>query len=275
MVVHRLRGYDLKIEWKKYVYCYSDIGEGSTPIIFIHGFPFDKSCWIPQLEFLKHSNRVIAYDIRGYGESVADSSQPDLDLFAEDLIHFMDGLKIEKAIVCGLSMGGYILLNAVSKYPERFAAIVLCDTQCIADSEEAAKNRQLAIDQVAEGKLPDFAEKFISKVFCEKTFRDNPDLVAKIKNIVLSTSAETIIGGLTALKERDETCSSLPGILIPALIVCGKDDVLTPLKQSIDMHSSIKNSTLCVIEDAGHLSNLENPVQFNDYFHNFILNLRQ
>jgi 3-oxoadipate enol-lactonase len=114
--------------------CYDDFGKGLLPIIFIHGFPFDKSSWQPQLDFLRQTHRVIAYDIRGFGNSTSGKEKESIRLFADDLIQFMDALEIDKAIVCGLSMGGYILLNAAFRYPERFEAIVLSDTQCIADS---------------------------------------------------------------------------------------------------------------------------------------------
>src|SRR5690606_41592977 len=104
-----------------------------SPIIFLHSFPFDKTMWHGQLEFLKSTHRVIACDIRGFGQSTDETSQLSMDLFADDNIQFMDTLKIEKAIICGLSMGGFIALNLMKRYPERFSALILCDTQCIAD----------------------------------------------------------------------------------------------------------------------------------------------
>src|SRR4051812_26378965 len=104
---------------------YTDSGNSSIPLIFIHGFPFDKSTWEPQITALKNTTRVIAYDIRGFGNSTSDNEPASIDLFANDLIAFMDALKISKAIVCGLSMGGYILMNAIGRSPERFEAVIL------------------------------------------------------------------------------------------------------------------------------------------------------
>ena len=97
--------------------------------------------WDEQVELLKKTHRVIAYDIRAYGKSTAGEDEQSINLFADDLIKFMDGLLIKKAIVCGFSMGGYTLLNAVSRYPKRFEALILCDTQCIADSSETKEKR--------------------------------------------------------------------------------------------------------------------------------------
>lgn len=118
---------------------YQDSGNESTPIIFLHGFPFDKSAWDPQLEAIGSNYRMINYDLRGFGNSEADAEAFSMDLFADDLVHFMDALDISSAIVCGLSMGGYIILNAIDRYPERFKALILCDTQCIADTPEGAE----------------------------------------------------------------------------------------------------------------------------------------
>src|SRR5688572_6563533 len=129
-------------------FSYDDIGEGSVPIIFIHGFPFDKSMWQLQMEHFKTTHRVIAYDIRGFGKSFDDTNDLSITLFADDLIQLMDSLQIDKAIVCGLSMGGFIALNAINRFPGRFAGLILCDTQCIADPEDVKAGRYTTISQI-------------------------------------------------------------------------------------------------------------------------------
>ena len=127
---------------------YNDVGEGDIPMILLHGYPFDKSMWKGQLDSLKSSNRVIAIDIRGFGKSADEQSILSIDLFSEDLIGFMDKLGIEKAIVCGLSMGGYIALNAINRFPKRFKGLILCDTQCIADTAEGKAKRYATIEKI-------------------------------------------------------------------------------------------------------------------------------
>ena len=124
---------------------YNDVGEGDTPVILLHGFPFDKSMWKEQLKSLKSSNRAIAIDIRGFGNSTDEESVLSIDLFGDDLIAFMDKLNIEKAIICGLSMGGYIALNVITRFPKRFEALILCDTQCTADTAEGKEKRYATI----------------------------------------------------------------------------------------------------------------------------------
>ena len=246
---------------------------GHLPILFIHGFPFDKSMWQPQLDFFKSRHRVIAYDIRGFGKSTAGIEKVSISLFADDLIKLMDALQINKAVVCGLSMGGYILLNAVNRYPERFEAIILSDTQCIADSPEAKEKRYTTIRQIVADGLTDFAEDFVKNIFCKDSLSDKKELVEKIKKVILSTETLTITRTLSALAQRREMCSSLKEIKVPALIMCGKEDTVTPPDQSQFLQCNIANSRLYSIEKAGHMSNLEQPDEFNQHITNFISDL--
>ena len=245
---------------------YDDFKSDLIPIIFIHGFPFNKSSWQPQVDFLKKTNRVIAYDIRGFGNSSADETEFSMDLFADDLILFMDKLEISKAIVCGLSMGGYILLNAINRYPERFAAIVLCDTQCIADSPEAKEKRYKTMEQINENGLHDFVQNFIAAVFYKAPLK----LVDDMKNGMLTTSPKTIVKTLKALTLRKDMQFSLQKIAVPTLVLCGTQDVVTPLTQSQFLVEHIPNATLKSIDCAGHLSNLEQPDEFNRHLFRFI-----
>jgi pimeloyl-ACP methyl ester carboxylesterase len=252
------------------VLSYDDQGIGHLPILFIHGFPFDKSMWQPQLDFFRRTHRVIAYDIRGFGKSTAGTEEVSISLFADDLINLLDALQINKAIVCGLSMGGYILLNAISRYPERFEAIILSDTQCIADSDAAKEKRYTTIQQIEAGGLEDFVKGFVKNIFCEETLNDKNDLVEKIKNVILSTDTKTITGTLIAIAQRREMCSSLKDIKVPSLILCGKEDTITPPDQAQFLQCNILNSRLYSIDKAGHLSNLEQPDEFNQHISNFI-----
>ncbi len=269
----RTTGNDIEIKVNGITICYDDLGEGSIPIVFIHGFPFDKSMWQPQMDFLKKTNRVIAYDIRGFGKSTADNEEASMGLFGDDLIKFMDALFINKAIICGLSMGGYILLNTLDRYPNRFEAIILSDTQCIADTSEAKEKRKKTIKQIEAEGLNNFTELFIQNIFCKESLNDKKVLVEKIKKIILSTSSEIITGTLNALAKRHEMCFLLREISIPTLVLCGKEDIITPLIQSEFLHNNIRNSIFHSLDAAGHLSNLEQADEFNIHIYNFISSL--
>ena len=264
------RGSNLFIDVNDIKVCYDDCGKGEIPIIFIHGFPFDKLMWQPQLDLFGKNYRVIAYDIRGFGKSTNGSAQGSINLFADDLVKFMDGLEIKKAIVCGLSMGGYILLNAIIRYPQRFDAIILSDTQCIADSFGAKEKRKKAISQIVAGKINDFALGFIANIFSDETKKTKGDVVEKIKRTILSTRAEAVTATLSVLAERQDLCSSISQIEVPTLIICGEQDIVTPVEQAEFLHDTIPNSQLKIIENAGHMSNLEKPDEFNMHIVEFL-----
>jgi 3-oxoadipate enol-lactonase len=264
------KGYDLTIPVNNFHLSYDDVGEGSLPIIFLHGFPFDKTMWQGQLDFLKSSHRLIPCDIRGFGKSTDEESFLSIDLFADDLRQFMDKLSIDKAIVCGLSMGGFIALNAMKRFPERFEALVLCDTQCIADTTEVKEKRYKTIDEIEVDGVADFNEGFIKSVFHKDSITNKKELVEQLRSIVFSNSKHIITQGLAALAERSETCSTLNEITIPTLIICGREDEVTPLAQSEFMNAAIKGSLLHVIDNAGHVSNLEQPDEFNKHLLNFL-----
>jgi len=264
------KGYDLSININGFDVSYDDLGEESVPIVFLHGFPFDKSMWNQQLEFLKTKHRVIACDIRGFGKSKDENSHLSMDLFTNDLILFIDKLDLEKVIICGLSMGGFIALNAVKRFPSRFEALILCDTQCIADSYEVKVNRYKAIKEINEYGVTKFNEGFIKNVFHKDSIINKPDLVEQLRQLVFSNSQHIITSGLVALAERSETCSVLKTIHIPTLIICGKEDLVTPLEESRFMKKHIKDSIIHVINNAGHVSNLEEPVKFNRLLRDFL-----
>ncbi len=252
--------------------CYSDLGKGNIPIIFIHGFPFDKSIWQPQMSALQKIYRVIAYDIRGFGSSNA-GAEMNMNILADDLIKLMDGLSIPKAIVCGLSLGGYIVLNAISRYPDRFEAIVLADTQCIADTEAQKKGRNETIAKIKICGLRDFTEDLLKKLFCPASLKIKKELVENIRVMMLATSAITISQTLMAMANRNDMCASLKNISVPTLIICGKEDEITPTIQALNMKRNIPQSKLVIIDDAGHLPNLEQPMDFNLHLSDFVAHL--
>jgi len=249
---------------------FTDQGPDNAPtIIFIHGFPLNKTMWDNQVELLMTDFRVITYDIRGHGESDAGNDPFSLELLVSDLIGFMDVLEINKASICGLSMGGYIALNAIENYPDRFEAMVLCDTNCIADSQEVKEKRIAAVESIIKEGVNKYAIGSIPNLFAAKSIKLNLTAIDSVKNMILNTSELVLCSTLLALASRQETCSKLSNINIPVLILVGEHDILTPPAAAKSMHENISNSTFEVIEHAGHLSNLENPELFNHHLLKF------
>ena len=261
---------NLSIQANGIVFNYDDSGLGDIPIVFIHGFPFDKSMWEPQKNYFRLNYRVISYDIRGYGKTTSDDRVLDMNLFADDLISFLEALHVDKAIVCGLSMGGYILLNALNRYPENFVAVILSDTQCIGDSIETKDKRKKSIADIEERGLKDFASAFVKNIFFKDSYEENLKIINKIESIILSTSSQTVTGTLNALAQRKDMCFSLREILIRALILVGEEDTVTPPAQAQRMKDNIPGSKLFIIPKAGHMSNIEQPELFNKFVNNFL-----
>jgi len=267
----RQKGNNIKIPVNDINVSYNDEGPKKAPvIIFIHGFPLNKSMWDKQSEKLKDSYRVIAYDIRGHGDTDLGAIDFSIDLFAQDLIDFMDALKIEKTMLCGLSMGGYIALNAIDKHPNRFSALILSDTNCTADSSEAKENRIKTIEGIKENGVKKLADGLIPKLFAPESFKTYSEGIAVVKELIVKTPKQSLYNSLHAMANRKETCSKLPEIKIPVLIIVGKEDKITPPEAANAMHEKIKDSSLQIIPNAGHLSNLENQEDFNNQLKKFI-----
>jgi len=258
-------GSNIKITVNDLMISYNDEGKiGDPVIIFIHGFPFNKSMWNKQAEALKENYRVIAYDVRGHGNSDTGTEDFSIDLFAADLLNLMDALKIDKAMLCGLSMGGYIALNAVENYPDRFDAIILSDTTCLADTPEVKEKRLKTIESILKDGVEKFADESIKNLFAPESFSIKKKEIADVREMIVQTTEESLCNTLRAFYERKETCSKLSKIYVPVLIIVGVEDKITPLAAAQFMNEKIKGSLLSIIEHAGHLSNIENPVEFNN-----------
>ena len=266
-------GNDISIQVNDLMLSYNNHGPENAPvIIFIHGFPLNKSMWDKQLEELKKYYRVIAYDIRGHGNSEAGHGEFSIDVFVHELIGLMDTLQLGKVTLCGLSMGGYIALKAVEEFPDRFEALVLSDTQCIADSAEAKAKRMMAIEKIKQQGMENYADESIKNLFAAESFSTKKEEIAAVREMIVNTSGKSIFNTLHALADRKETCSHLHNIKIPVLIMVGREDKITPLTSAYMMHDKIQFAAICIIEHAGHLSNMENPEEFNYQLKIFLKN---
>lgn len=253
---------------------YVERGHG-IPVVFIHGFPLSHRMWEPQLIALPDYFRHIAYDLRGHGESGYGDGQYTLEWFVDDFFALLDELHVDKAIVCGLSMGGYIALRAMERNPERFLAAVLCDTRSTADDNAGKLKRAELLRQVKSEGAAVFARHSVPALFASATQQNNPSVVQMMQDIASLHSPVGIAAALLALASRTDTTEFLSSIAIPTLIMVGEHDTVTPVSASLAMKNLIANVSMEVIPDAGHLSNLENPMVFNEKLLDFLHRIRQ
>jgi 3-oxoadipate enol-lactonase len=244
------------------------IAEGhheAMPVVFVHGFPFSHEIWHPQLTVTGKLYRAIAYDVRGHGGSSIGDGQFTIERHCDDLIALLDQLKVLKAVVVGLSMGGYIALRAVERNPERFRGLVLCDTRSEADSNEGKIRRANDANRVKNDGSSAFADEFVRKVFAAESFSRRKEATDLVHKIIRRTPPLSIAGTLIALAARTDTTASLAAITIPTLILVGEHDAITPPAASQAMLERIRGAELAIVPDAAHMSNMENPDFFNEH----------
>ncbi len=239
-------------------------------VVFLHGFPFDKSTWLKQLDALPETVQGIAYDIRGFGDSSSDHFFFSIDLFAKDLIQLIADLNLSNCILCGISMGGYIALRAFELSPETFKGLILSDTNCAADSNESKIKRFNSIELIHAGKKAEFTEGFLTNLFPENTLINSTDTVEFLRIVILKTQNETICATQLALASRTDTSHVLAKINVPALIIRGESDKLMSEEQTMHLHQGISESELVIIPDSGHLPNLDKPDGFNLAINSFL-----
>jgi len=245
----------------------------AVPVVLIHGFPFDHSMWEPQIAALRQESRVVAYDVRGLGKSAAGGGEPTMELLVDDLVGILDHLGLKAAVLCGLSMGGYIALRAVQREPARVRALVLADTRSEADTEQAKKNRIASIRGIEKDGLKPFTDDFMKKVFAPRTLAENRSCVTSIRDTILHSDPQGICAAVSAIMSRTDTTPALAKIQVPTLVVGGEYDALTPPSSCQALASAIPGAKFAQIPHAGHLSSLENPPVFNRHLREFLRGL--
>jgi pimeloyl-ACP methyl ester carboxylesterase len=251
--------------------------DNEPPVIFIHAFPMTSRMWDPQVEEFQDRYRVIVYDLRGFGFSDQVSGPYTIDTHADDLINVVESLKITNPVVCGLSMGAYILLRAAEKYPAKFRALILSDTKSEADDNAGKIKRAGQIKQIRSGGRNAFIEAFLNNAIAGLTQggNDQKTKAYKFAKDIMSTQKEkNIASALLTLAARTDTTDSLKNINIPVLVLVGEDDKITPPEQAKKINAGIKNSVLSIIPNSGHFPNLENSSAFNLEIEKFIERLK-
>jgi len=248
---------------------YLDAGAG-WPVLLIHAFPVDADMWRPQLDRVPEGWRFIAPDVRGFGRDGAAGGAVTLDDVAADLAAFLDHLKLDRAVIGGLSMGGYITFALFRRAPERFDGMILADTKAEADTAEGRDGRRSLIELVRTKGAAAVADQMLPKLLSAGTRERQPAIVSTVRAMIESTSVEGIAGALEAMMARPDSTPGLSRISCPALILVGALDEVTPEANARSMEKHIDRSRVVVLPDAGHLSNLESPDAFSRALSDFL-----
>lgn len=249
---------------------YEDTGSGPA-VIMLHGFPLCRQMWRPQIKALTGAGyRLILPDLRGFGDSDAPDGPYSMDLFADDIVELMNELGIERAVVGGMSMGGYVLLNLVERHRSRLSGACFIMTRAAADDEEGKARRLELAREVGVFGPQVVARAFAPVLFAEQSLSERPKLLEEVHRWMAATDSRGLAGGLLAMRERPDYRQRLSSFSIPALAIGALEDRAAPVEHSRAIASGIPGCGLCLIPEAGHMANLEHPGAFNDCLLDFL-----
>ena len=252
---------------------YDDVGSGPA-VVLIHGFPLCRKMWRPQFNCLPDAGfRLVTPDLRGFGESDAPIGPYSIDLFADDVVELLDHLGIDRAVVGGMSMGGYVLFNLLERFPDRLTAACFLTTRANAD-DEAGKARRLQLAQEVMKFGPQaIADSFEQILFAGETLRERQKLVGEVYSWMTGTDSRGLAGGLLAMRERKDYTDLLGNFTLPALAIGAEEDKAAPADKAREIAGGIPGCRLCIIPQAGHMANLENPGAYNACLLEFLRSL--
>lgn len=248
----------------------NDAGEG-LPILFVHGFPLDRTMWREQATDLSRDFRCIVPDLRGFGQSIVTEGKVTMEQFADDLAALLDALSItEPVVLCGLSMGGYVAWQFVRRHAARLKALILCDTRAAPDSTEAAAGRlRLADDVISWG--PEVAVKAMLPRLIAPGFKvRESSWIEEVRQVMLATNSHGIAAASRGMAERADARPWLATIEFPTLVLVGEQDVISPPAEMSEIAAALPHAIFRVIPDAGHLAPLENPQPVNEAIRTFL-----
>jgi pimeloyl-ACP methyl ester carboxylesterase len=248
------------------------VGAGPA-LLLVHGFPFDRTMWRHQVASLSGWCRI-APDLRGAGESIATGGGYSMSGYADDLIALLDELRIGQAVVCGLSMGGYILFELLRRHAPRVRAAIFISTKAEADSRDGKRGRdELAGVAEREG-AGAVAARLLPRVLAPATLAEQPDVVAHVTSTMERTPVAGLVGALRAMRDRVDSRPLLSALRLPVLVVAGAEDQIAPPEGMRAMARAIVAAQFAEIPRAAHLAPLEQPLAVNRVLTDFLSGLR-
>ena len=242
---------------------HDDFGKGPV-VVLLHGYPFDRSMWREQTEVLRANGfRAIAPDLPGLGEHKVTAQISTMPEMARGVARLMDELNVDQAIICGLSMGGYVAFDFAHLFPQRVRGLVLAGTRAPADNEQERKGREQQVEKMLAEGMTGIAEATLPKLLAPRTLSEKPDVVNRVREMILKSDPTGAAAAQRGMAVRRDYTSDLSAIEVPTLIIVGREDPIRPVTDAEFMHEQIRDSRLEIIDDAAHMTNMEQPEVFN------------
>lgn len=250
-----------------------DVGSG-TPLVMLHAFPLSSAMWLSQREGLSSRFRVITPDLRGFGGSALDSAEPSVDVMADDVAALLDEKHIDRAIVGGIAMGGFVTLAFCRRHADRLLGVVLADTKASADPEPVHQTRLRTAERLeSEESVNVLLEELLPRLVGPTTMRQRALVFGRVRGLVQSAPPLAAAWALRAMATRPDSVAALAEIRAPALVLHGEEDEIVTVDEARIMADGLPNAELMTIAGAGHLSAVEQPQLFNDAVAEFAMAL--
>ncbi|MGW0992228.1 alpha/beta fold hydrolase [Streptomyces sp. NPDC002523] len=248
---------------------YDDKGPETArvPLVLIHGHPFDRTMWSPQIAEFSAGRRVVAPDLRGYGASPVTPGTVPLSRHAQDIEELLDALSVDSFVLAGLSMGGQIAMECYARFGDRVRGLVLADTFPDPETPEGMLGRRAMADRLLAEGMRGYADEVLDKMVAPYA---DPEVKAHVHRMMSATSPQGAAASLRGRAERPDYRPLLARVTAPALVVVGADDTYTPVADAEAMHRALPDSRLHVVDRAAHMPNLERPEEFGKVLAEFL-----
>lgn len=254
---------------------YRDLGDGDgVPLVLLHAFPLNARMFEPQMTAFSGERRVVAPDYPGFGRSPRTPAQPDVHYYAEGVRRLLDRLHLERVVLGGVSMGGYVAFECMRVFPERISALVLANTRPEPDSEEMRETRNEMALRVAQEGVGVLVKLQLERLLAPHTLQNDEALVENVRTMILENSPDGAVAALGAMRDRPDSTPLLGEIGVPTLVVGGEEDGISSPEIMGSMAAKIPGAHHVTIPNAGHLSNLEAPGEFNAVLKDFLKGIK-
>ena len=242
---------------------------GSGPdVVLLHPFPLHHHFWDGVLEHLAPRYRIFLPDLRAHGDSEAGDGPVTMQKIADDVDRLCREFEVSRAVLVGVSIGGYAMFEFWRRHRERVRALVLANTRAGGETPEGRAGRLQVADRVLQEGTADLVEELVGKLVSPVTRSNRPDIVDSARKMAMKMSPADVAAVQRGMAEREDSVATLPSINVPTLVIAGEDDSI-PLSEFELMQQRIPGSQLRVIGKAGHYAAMERPAEFGRLLRDF------